>query len=198
MTDPPSSGMFTRYVLENPWPLGLGLILLAVILAWTAVRQGNKPTFGVAGVAVLLGIIVLALGTAITTAGEHGKRVTKTLVDRVVANDLTGAMSLLDRSATFSFSSPTNPGLDIDYITNMIDQVPNYKILSNNIRMLDGFTESSDAAVVHLGCLTETNFGFSPSTWILRVERKGDGDWRITKITWMTLNNQAPPGGRWQ
>ena len=193
MTDPPSSGLITRYVLENPWPLGIALVLLAIVLAWVAVRQGRSSTYAVAAAAILLGIIVLSVGTAITTPGEHGKRITTMLVDKVVENDLTeAAAALFDDSATLSFGSPNNPGLDIEYIRSMIDSVPAYKIHSNTIRMLDGFSESSDSAIVHLGCFTETDFGYAPTTWILRVERQDDGQWLITKVTWMTINNRAP------
>lgn len=198
MSEQPSHGLFTHYVLENPWPLGIGLILLALIIAWFALQRGNKSGLGVAAIAGVIGIIVLALGAAVTTAGEHGERVTKELVDAVVANDLPGAFALFDDDASFAFSSPSNPGLDIDYIKGMIDRTDRYTIKSNTIRLLEGFTESSDAATVHLGCLTETDIGYTPSTWILLVERNEYDNWRITKVTWMTINNSPPPAGRFQ
>ena len=43
MNEPPQESIFVRYLLENPWPVGVFLIALAVVLivAWTN-RGGGK------------------------------------------------------------------------------------------------------------------------------------------------------------
>lgn len=192
LPDPPSSGLITRYVLENPYPLGSGLVLLAVIAVWLGVREGQRHTLMIAGVAALLGVAVFVIERAVTTAGEHGKHVTVELVDRVVANDIAGAMAMFSDDATVAMGSPNNPGFSVDYLRGGLDRAASYRIQSNRIRMLDGFNESDDVAIVHLGCFTEVGTGYTPSTWILRIEKQADGQWKVTKLTCVSISNQTP------
>ena len=37
--DPPPVGLFTKWVLENPYPLGAILLAMAIVMAWTALRS---------------------------------------------------------------------------------------------------------------------------------------------------------------
>ena len=71
-----------------------------------------------------------------------------------------------------------------------------YRIESNTIRMLEGYGVGSDAADVHLGCLTATEYGLTPSRWIVRVRRGDDGEWVVVRITCVDINNQAPASDR--
>lgn len=192
LPDPPSSGLITRYVLENPLPASIGLLLIAIVVGWIGLRDGRRSTLGVAGVAALLAVVIYMIGSMVTTAAEHGKQVTKQLVERVIANDLTGAMQLFSDDASVSLASPTNPGMGIDYIRSGLSNVPLHRIQSNRIRMLDGYNESNDVAIVDLGCLTEHDMGWTPSTWRLRLERGDDDQWRISKLTCVSIANQTP------
>lgn len=192
MPEPPSVGLITRYVLENPYPLGIGLLLLAAVLAWLALREGRVNRLTPPAVAAVLGIGVLAVGFSVTTAGEHGEAVTEQLVQAVEDNDLTGALALFDDSATFGFGSPDNPGLDMDFIRAAVDSASRYSITSNIIRMLDGYTVDGDTAIVHLGCLTEAgSYGYTPSKWVLKIERRDDAEWRITRVTCISIANRS-------
>jgi len=193
MPDPPSVGLFTRYVLENPYPLGIGLVLLAAVLTWLALRAGRMNRLVTPAVVAAAGAAVLAIGLTVTTAGEHGERVTGQLVQAVEDNDMTGAMALFADSATFSFGSPDNMGYNIDFIRGAVDQASRYSIENNIIRMLDGYTVDGDTAVVHLGCLTEGgSYGYTPSKWVVRVERQDDGDWRVSRLTCVSISNRTP------
>ena len=192
MPDLPQTGLISRYVLENPWPVGIGLALAAMVALWFGLRDGGRSTLGLAGVAAVLSMLVFVLAALFTTAAEHGKAVTVELVDRVVANDITGAMSLFSDTATVTMSSPNNPGLGVDYLRSGLDRASSYRIQSNSIRMLDGFSDGSDAAIVHLGCFTEVGSSFTPSTWIVRIEQQPDGQWKITKLTCVSIGNQTP------
>ena len=62
------------------------------------------------------------------------------------------------------------------------------------VQMLRAYTESSDGAVVHLACRTtlERDFGPTPTSWVLRVERQDDGTWKITHVTWISLAGRSP------
>ena len=48
MPEPPATDFFTRFVLENPWPAGLVLLAIAVVLGWLGLREGLKNRVRVA------------------------------------------------------------------------------------------------------------------------------------------------------
>ena len=196
MPDPPHVGLVTRYIFENPFPLGVGLVLLAVILAWLGMRDGRADRVRVASVPLLLGAAVLIAGFAVVTAGEHARSVTRKLVAAAVANDLTGAARLVAPDATVHFGSTRNIGLDRNAIFDGLARLADtYAIQDNTITMLRGYTQSRDAATVHLACWTSAGDygGYTPSQWVLQVERQDDGTWQASRITCISVSGQAPP-----
>src|SRR5215510_11663654 len=199
MPQAPSVSIFTRYVLENPWPLGIGLLLVAAWLAWSGFREGLKSRQQYAAVAALFGVAVLVIGHFVVTSGEHAKELTRSLVDAVVKNDSVGAVAMFSNDAVFTVGSPNNPGFGIDAIRDLFDRVaPRYPIDSNTITMLRGYPEDSDMATVHLACLTTVHGYPSVSQWVLEVRRQPDDSWKLTRLTCVSVNNQAPPLGELQ
>jgi ketosteroid isomerase-like protein len=196
MPQPPSVDIFTRYVLENPWPLGIGLLLVAAWLAWSGFREGLKSRQQYAAVFGLFGIAVLVIGHYVVTSGEHAKALTRSLVDAVVSHDSVGALSMFTNDAVFTVGSPNNPGYGIDMIRDLLDRVaPRYPIESNTITMLRGYPEDSDLATVHLACLSTVSGYPSVSQWVLQVRRQHDGSWKITRLTCVSINDRPPPLG---
>ena len=197
MPEPPPVGLLTRYVLENPFPVALPLIAVGATLAWSALRDARRTRFRIGIAAVVLGVVAIALGLAVTTAGEHGERAARGLVEAVVGNDLVGARAMMTDETTLSIGSPLNPGVGIDFIQDRLDQLhQRYRIEANTIRSLSGYGISADEAEIHLGCLTDAGFGFTPSRWVLRARRQPDGTWKITRITCISINNQVPASNR--
>lgn len=184
MPEPPPSGLLTRYVLENPWPLGVGLILIGFVVAWVRLREERRDGLLIGGLMLALGGVVLALGALVTTAGEHAKVITRQLVSAAEVPDVNAAMGLFASGASFHFGSPRSPGLAMDYIRSRVALLETrWRIDSNRVTMLKGFTESSTAGVVHLACWTDLGGGAIPSQWVLRVTRQEDGTWKIAQLT---------------
>jgi hypothetical protein len=195
MPEPPPVGLITRYVLENPYPVGLLLLALAVGFAWTALRSERPQGLRVAGVLAAFGAAILLIGALVVTAGEQARRVTLAVVDAAVAGDVAEAGSHFADDARLSFGSPNNPSLPRRDIQSRIDQLDGkYRIQSNQVTMLRAYTESSERATVHLACRTtlERGFGPAPTSWLLRVERQDDGTWKITHVTWIALAGRSP------
>lgn len=200
MPDPPHVGLLTRYVLENPWPLGLGLLLIAAVAGFTGLREGLAGRIRLAGFVALAGAAVLAIGAAVTTSGEHARRITRELVDAAVQGDVAGAISLFAEQATYSVGSPRNPGLGRDFIERELSQLTGrYRIDSNTITMLRSYSESSNLAEVHLACWTSVGgFTTTPSQWVLRIQRQPDDAWKIVRLTCISIGGRTPPSpGAW-
>ncbi len=199
MPDPPHVGLLTRYVLENPWPLGLGLLLIAIVAGFTGLREGLAGRIRLAGLIALAGAAVLAIGAAVTTSGEHARRITRELVDAAVQGDVAGAISLFTEQATYSVGSPRNPGLGRDFIESELSRLNGrYRIDANTITMLRSYSESSNLAEVHLACWTTVGGSTTPSQWVLRIQRQPDDAWKIVRLTCISIGSRTPPSpGAW-
>jgi len=191
----PESSLFTRYIFENPWPLGLLLAFVGVILLWNGLREG-LPTRQRLGFAFgFSGLLVLAAGWFIVTAGEHASRVTRQLVDAVVDHDSQAAIALFSPDAVMTIGSPRNPGFALDYISDRLDTLAaRYRIDSNRITGMKLATESGRAGLTHLACMTTVDGVPYPniSRWQLTVAKEGDGTWKITRLTCVEINGNTP------
>lgn len=198
MPQAPDVSLFTRYVLENPWPLAIVLIVIAAFLAWTGFREGIESRQK--GLIIPLGLAIasLAIGYLTVTPGEHAREVTRQLVSATVSKDLVTTDQLLAKDAVVAFGSPTNPGFDREFIMDRLDKFRDkFTIDSNSITMLKAYSESSDTAVVHLACWTtlkDWSSYPSPSQWVLKMARQPDGSWKIMQVTCVSVNNQTQTG----
>ncbi|MCI0631844.1 MAG: nuclear transport factor 2 family protein [Phycisphaerales bacterium] len=196
MPEPPDVSLVTRYVLENPWPLAIVMLALAAWLAWSGMREGLNSRMKSAAAFAVIGCSVLAAGSLIVTSSEHAERVTQALVDATVNGQTDVATNLFAEDAVFSVGSPTNPGFGREFIVNLLERIGrDYAIESNSITHLHGYSETRDRATVHLACWTELQIAYGPgaSQWVVRVERQRDGSWKISHLTCVSVNNQAPP-----
>jgi len=196
MPDPPPVGLLTRFILENPWPMGIALLVIAILLIWRGMYDGRWRRVGIGLGLGGLGLVVLAIGWFVDTAGEHGRQVTREFVEAVVAEDLVGADALLTPTTIVHLGASSNIGHDLQRIRDSLSRlVDRYTITNNAITHLRGYTESGDRATVHLACWTEVEGGYAPtpSQWVLMIERQGDGSWKITRITCLTIATKPPP-----
>ncbi len=187
--------MFTRHVLENPWPLGIGLLAAALILAWVAMRRESAGRLKAAGVIALVGAAVLIAGAAVVTPGERARKVVLAVVAAAVAGDVPGAGAHFSDDATLAFGLDTNPGLPRSEIEWRIDQLDDrFRIASNTVTRLRAETAASDRGVVQLGCRTELVAVPVPvpTEWIIEVTRQVDGAWKISRVTWTSIAGRAP------
>ena len=196
MPDAPDVSLFTRYVLENPWPAFAILLAVGAGLIWSGMREGLLNRVKAGGALAAVAACVLLGGVFVVTSGERARAVTRSMVQAAAGGDAVGAIAYFAPEAAFTVGSPLNPGLDFDFIQNqLIRLTERYKIDSNSITMLRGFSESSDSAVVHVACFTEVN-GFpypTVSRWVVRVRKQSDGEWKIVHLTCVAINDQTPP-----
>lgn len=200
MSDAPSTDLLTRYVLENPYPLAALLGAVAIGLLWVGLREGRGRPLQGAGITGLLAIAIVITASVVTTSGEHGERVTREFVDRVVANDTAGALAMVSPAVAVTVGSPRNPGRDYAFFKSRLEFLAQrYPISNNRITSLRGYSESSDIAIVHLSCSTQVDAGYGPvpSRWIVRVERGDDSQWIITRMTAVSIASRTPSDSLW-
>ncbi len=197
MLTPPSVNPITRYLLENPWPLGT---LLAVVIAFSlvaVVRSGQRRWAVSAMVLVAALMLVILVERLVVTAGEHASTVTRDLVGFAERADVSEASALFSDEALMSLGSPNNPGVGIDEIRRRLDLLKDrYAVRKAKISSLRTYTESSNRAVVHLRVTVW--FSAQPgwpirSAWILRIVRAPDGAWTIARITLVEFDRGRTP-----
>lgn len=195
----PDVGFFIRYVLENPYPLTIALALIALALGWLGLTDNRRPLIAIAVICALVAAGVLITGMTVTTSGEHARRITRQFVNAVVANDLNTAMALMTPDASLAVGSPQNPGRDRQFIHGRLaDLSQRYPIQSNTITTLRSYSQPNDAAIVHLACRTSAGgYGPTPSQWVLHIHRDADGQWRIRRLTAISIALRRPDPGLW-
>lgn len=187
--------MLTRYVLENPYPLGGLLLVVGAVLAWHGLREGRSDRLKQAAVPMAIAVIVLLLGTLVVTPGERGRNVARELVDHVVAEDLVATMDMFANDATLHIGAG-NIGRDRDAIlANVSRLAQRYEIESNRITRLSTETTGKNTATIRLTCMTETDVYGGVTAWTLDVERTEDGEWLVRRLVWESINGQSP--GKW-
>ena len=195
MPDPPSVGLVTRFLLENPYPVGLVVLAVAGGLLWTGLREGRRERMLVGLIGITVAAAVLTIGAVVVTSGERARKVTIELVEAAVAADVVDVMSHFGDEATFAFASPTNPGFPLDYIRQQAVRLESQvSIESNRITQLNAYSVSKDTAIVHLGCSTtvEQGYGPTPTQWVLQLQRNDQGDYKIVHVTWVSLAGNPP------
>jgi len=196
MPDPPHVGLFTRFILENPYPIAVVAIAVGAGLLLSGLREGlrNRQRIGILGISVAIAVLIIAW--SVTTSGEHAKDLTRSLVQATVQADVVQVMSHFTSDATMSFASPSNPGYPIDFVEEQATRLESqFNIESNRIGSLKGYTQSQDSATVHLSCMTTIAGGYAatPTSWVLRIERQDDNSWKIVRFTWVSILNRPPP-----
>ena len=195
MPDPPSVGLVTRFLLENPYPVGLVVLAVAGGLLWTGLREGRRERLLVGLIGITVAAAVLTIGAVVVTSGEFARKVTIELVEAAVEANVVDVMSHFGDEATFAFASPTNPGFPLDYIRQQALRLESqFSIESNRITQLNAYSESKDSAIVHLGCSTTVaqGYGPTPTQWVLQLQRNDQGDFKIVHITWVSLAGNPP------
>ncbi len=195
MPDPPQVGLLTRYVFENPYPLGVVLLVVGAAIALRALSAERADRLKLAGALAAVGAAVLAVGALVVTSGERARGVTLALVEAAVAGDVDAAAAHFADEAMLSFGLPTNPGYPADEIHRRLQGLANRnRIASNRITMLEAYSASGDEGIVHLACSTtlENGFGPVPTRWVLRIERQDDGTWQVSHVTWVSFAGRTP------
>ena len=188
------SGLFTDWVLENPYPLAVIGIVVGICMLWAS-RGGGQNRQRLSGlVAIGIAALLLLIGALVETAGEEAELLTEQLVEDAVAGDVDAVLDQFAANAGFGLSSPKSAPFAVEVVGDQVRSlVGRYSIQSNRITRLSAYTISGDKAEVRFSCSTDTGDGFAtPTTWIAEYERQDDGELKIVRLTWMSVMGNKP------
>jgi len=195
MPDPPSTNLFTTYVLESPWLLAGLLLVVAAFLIYRGMREGLMRTAAAGGIVTVLALGVVLTGMLVTTAGEHSRNLVRAIVHAAEEGDVATVTMLFDDDATLHFDRPENPGFAIDSLRRAAGTLADSNRIDGNvITQLRGYTVDRDRGIVHLTCRTTTRGSRGPvvSRWVIHVGRDDRGRWLATRITCVSIAGQSP------
>ncbi len=196
-TEIPQSSLLSRYLLENPWPLGIGLALLGMICIYIAMTRDDRNLLQRGAIALAGGGIILAIGTLYQTTAESAATATRTFVNAAADGRIDDMIDMLDSNATLHVGRPGNTGRPFDQLTEELRALEGqHRIVANRISSLNYGSNASDTAMTIFSCVTETesSYGPVPSRWMIEWRRDDTGRWTVRRITALKIAGRVPSG----
>jgi len=189
------TGTLTRWVLENPWPLSVGLLVISLLTIGYAIQRDDRRPIRFALVLGVMAVAILATGLMIETPGERAEASTRRLVAHAVDGEVDRMIDLLDARATLHLGRVENPGYPREELERNLDALRSgQRIEDNTISRIDSATGRDGSVWVDLGCFTRTagSGGWVPSRWVIEWGPTPNDDLRIRSITLVNLAGRTP------
>lgn len=193
------TGTLTRWVLENPWPLSIVLLLLAAAIIIHAIRRDDRRPIRFAAGVFLVAIGCLVTGLLVETPGESAAKATRNLVAAAVDGRVEDMIDLFESEATLHVGRVETPGYPRSELERNLDALRSrQRIEENMITRLDSANGRGDSVWIDLACMTRTSGsgGWVPSRWILEWRIDGATEPRIRSITLLNLAGRTPRDAR--
>jgi hypothetical protein len=193
----PESGVFARFVLEEPWLLATAAGLVGVGLLYLALGR-DEQRFLKAGVGCLaVAGLVLGLGSLIQTTAEEVRDETVAFVLAAEDGRIQDMIATLAPDATIHFGRPENPGQPIDQLERDLRTLGRqHRITANSMTDLIYGAFDDDSAMTAFSCRTTTESSYGPvrSAWVIEWSRDSGGTWRVQRLTAVKIGGQIPRG----
>ncbi len=184
-----SAGWAER-LLENPWPVVVGLLAVSAVLRTVGKRRDQKGLTRASWIALLLGIGVYAAATLIQTDRETLIQQTEALVAATSPADEAALTPLLaDRAVLMG------PGGDVwDNLTGpfIAEELREHDVQENTLRMVDASSLRRGVGISTMD-VSSRLAGYPMRTqWEVQWQKDPQGRWRITGLKWLSFNQQDP------
>lgn len=188
--DIPSPPLWQNLLFEQPWPLAMVLLVIAVVLRMAGRSRGSRPLRWSAVAAVAIGAGVVGLAFAVDTGREAVRRLTLDLVDATAPLDAARVSQLLaeDVRVTGPGGGVVLAGDEVHARLKAIDD--DFAIKAHRVRDVKAWAKGTEG-LAGLALYTEVSVTPTLTRWRLEWEKTG-GAWRVTEVRWLSLNGSTP------
>lgn len=200
LTPPP---LWQEWLFENPWPLVIVLIVLAVVLRLMATRsrrpRGYRFNYAALG-ALLAALGVYLLTVFVETDRERLVDRTRQLVAATAPLDTAAIDALIARGAVVTGPAGETWVLYDDIRPELERAVGRHGIARHALRSLAADVVSSVRGRSLLSLSTTTDdLGLPIRTqWLITWRKEGDGTWRVIELQWLEFQGQPPRNLMWR
>jgi len=188
LPDPP---LLERLFLEEPWPLTVGLILLAAVLGVVAYQRMRRTLAIAALVAALLAVAIGLTAKFVETDREQVRDATEQLVAATAPMNLTRIRGMLHTDVVLIIGDDEAAPIRIDRLLAQLESVgERYPIESNQIKLLEAQSLAPASPGVArartlIDVLSLARNGRALTRWRIDWEKQPGGTWRVTRIQWL-------------
>lgn len=193
----PEPGGLARHLLEEPWSLAIGLVVVALAAHFILRSRGmGRAGLLCAGVGVLLAAAVVALASMVQTPREMLLADTRRLVEAAYAADEATVAALLDtdvRLQVLQRASDRNRTYMLEQVRSRLPE--RYHVSSIDIRGVRAAVNSAGAGQSQISVTAQTTLGPIPTVWLLSWRQsRPDAPWKVYHIQaqQIGLNSVAP------
>lgn len=186
-----------RWVFEQPWPLGVGLLGAGMLVMYVLVARGEwKRGVGAGGALVLAGALVLIAGYAVTTTREHLIARGGAFVDAFFAADASAVGEALDPAFRLSAAGRDARGVDREAIMRLASSSAAFQVKKYDYAEQPGGSAAESSATTRFRVRVYTPLrGYSgvplTTAWEAQWSRVGDV-WTITSLDMIDSSDGVP------
>lgn len=195
-----SGSVLDRWVFEQPWPLGVGLLGAGMLVMYVLAARGEwKRGIGAGGALVLAGALVLIAGYMVTTTREHLVARGGAFVDAFFAADASAVGEMLDPAFRLSAAGREARGVDREAIKRLASGSAAFQVKQYDYAEQPGGSAAESSATTRFRVRVYTPLrGYSgvPLTtmWEAQWSRSGGtgGAWAITSLDLLDSSDGVP------
>ncbi len=182
-----TSPLWQNLLLEDPWPVGLVLFILAGVLGFVGMQQGSGRLKKIAGAAALGAVIVFLLAGLITTTRERIIEQTRTLVGHTAPLDLAAFKAMVSPQVTVLVGEgSSDPLFTGDQVFARLERaLGNYPIQNQSILAIDASLRGDDFALCQFDVRSDAVRGRVTTRWLLTWKKQTDGAWQVITVQWL-------------
>ena len=196
-----SSPILQNLLLEDPWPLGLTLIVITCVLLFLSSLRGDKKILRFAGITALLAVALFVISSMVETTREHIIARTEKLISRTAPLDIAAFKAMVSPRVIVTVgddaSAPTLTGEEV--FSRLEKSVQSYPIKEQSIIEIDAELRPSDFAICQFDVRSDGQGGRVMTRWLLTWQKQTDGAWQVTAVQWLDCPGiiGLKPGVQW-
>jgi hypothetical protein len=197
LNDPP---LWENLLLENPWPLALTLVAIAMGLLWHGINRDDKRARRLSPVAAIAALAVWAAATFVTTGRETLIERAEQLVDATEPpRDVATLAALFDPQARVLGANGDLWLQSGDRVAAELARACDlFSVQGHWLRMQGADMPSKDRGRTLMVISTSLDGEFPRpvrTEWLITWKPGPNGQWLVWTVQWLDLQGHDPPQG---